>query len=187
MQLDSTTAAALVRRLQARDPQALAELYDQCGTYVYRVAWSLVRDVTTAEHLTQETFLYVWNRIQTFDGTRGSLVTWTGMIVRSRTIDYLRSVDGRMARSTAPLEDAGRCADPFQDRGFQQVERIRMLEGPWKRLRACDRRVLRLAYYSGLSQSEIAEHLNQPLGTVKTWIRRGLQALRADLEGADAV
>jgi RNA polymerase sigma-70 factor (ECF subfamily) len=181
----ATGQAALVTRLQARDHLALAELYDQFGTGVYRVVLGLVRDAATAENLTQEIFLYIWNRIGGFDATRGTLAGWVGLVARSRAIDYLRSVECQMARSAAPLEDAGRYANPCPaDSGLTQVERIRLLQGPWMRLKPCERQALRLAYYWGLTQPEIAERLNRPLGTVKTWMRCGLQSLRAGLEGA---
>jgi RNA polymerase sigma-70 factor (ECF subfamily) len=189
--------ATLASRLQARDRLALADLYDQFGTYVYRVALGLVRDKATAENLTQETFLHIWNRIGGFDATRGSLAGWVGLVARSCAIDYLRSVECRMARSTAPLEDAERYGNGYENgygncyphpspgrSGLTQVERIRLLQGPWMRLKRCQRQVLRLAYYWGFTQPEIAERLNRPLGTIKTWMRSGLQSLRADLEGA---
>jgi RNA polymerase sigma-70 factor (ECF subfamily) len=186
------TAISLVNRLQARDRLALGELYDQFGTCVYRVVLGLVRDAATAENLTQETFLYIWNRIGGFDAARGSLAGWAGLVARSRAIDYLRSVECRMARSAAPLEDAERSAlryvQPAPARGcLTQVERIRLLQRPWMRLQRCERQALRLAYYWGLSQPEIAERINRPLGTIKTWMRKGLQSLRAGLEGTSGI
>ena len=185
---DRSQEASLGSRLQAREPAALAELYDQFGTFVYRVALGRVRDAATAENLTQETFLYIWNRIGAFDAARGSLANWVGMVARSRTIDYLRSLECRMARSTAPLEDAARCVDSSPAHpSMAQVERVRLLEGPWKNLKPCQRQALRLAYYVGLSQSEIAQRLNRPLGTIKAWTRQGLHSLRAALEGSHAL
>ncbi|SPE36075.1 RNA polymerase sigma factor [Candidatus Sulfopaludibacter sp. SbA3] len=179
--------ASLVSRLRGRDPLALADLYDQFGTYVFRVAYCLVRDADAAENLTQETFLYLWNRIAAFDSGRGTLTAWVGLVARSRALDYVRSAEFRMARRTAPLEDARPLANPSSvECRMAQVERIRLLEGPWQRLKQCERQTLRLAYYSGLSQPEIAERLNRPLGTIKTWMRSGLRSLRAELEGADA-
>lgn len=184
--MDSTTDS-LVARLQKHDPAALAELYDRFGTYVYRVAWSIVRDTSTAENLTQETFLYLWNRIAAYDPSRASLVRWIGLVARSRALDYVRSAEFRMARLTGPLDEAAADGPRFAIRsGLEQAERVRLLSGPWKQLKQGERQTLRLAYYSGLSQSEIAQRLNRPLGTVKTWMRSGLQSLRAALEGASA-
>jgi len=184
--MDSTTQT-LVARLQERDPAALAEMYDRFGIYVYRIAWSIVRDPSTAENLTQETFLYLWNRIAAYDPSRASLVRWIGLVARSRALDYVRSAEFRMARLTGPLDEAAGDGPPFATRGgLEQAERIRLLSGPWRQLKHGERQTLRLAYYSGLSQSEIAERLNRPLGTVKTWMRSGLQSLRAALDGVNA-
>jgi RNA polymerase sigma-70 factor (ECF subfamily) len=183
--MDSPTDI-LLARLRGRDPHALAELYDRFGTYVYRVAFSIVRDRSTAENLTQETFLYLWNRIAAYDASRASLVRWVGLVARSRALDHVRSAEYRMGRLTGPLnEETDPPALAIQS-SLEQAERIRLLSGPWKRLKPGERQALRLAYYSGLSQSEIAERLNRPLGTVKTWMRSGLQSLRAALEGASA-
>ena len=177
----------LVNRLRERDPLALAELYDLFGNQVYRAALATVRDGAAAENLTQETFLYLWNRIGAFDAARGNLARWVGMVARCRTLDYVRSAEFRMSRRTAPLEAAGECRGRWAaDERVTQAERTRMLRGPWNRLRPCERQALGLAYYAGLTQSEIARELRRPLGTVKTWMRSGLESLRGALEGADA-
>lgn len=174
--------ASLARRLQARDPQALAELYDAYGTWLYRVALAIVKDPGAAENVTQEAFLHIWNRSAAFDAARGSLAGWARAVARNLAIDYVRSKEFRVSQRTAPIE----WADCPADNSAAQCERVRLLDGPWKRLEPCDRQALRLAYYWGFSQIEIAERLGRPLGTVKSWMRRGLAALRAELEGADA-
>jgi RNA polymerase sigma-70 factor, ECF subfamily len=169
----------VVCRLQARDPQALAELYDRYCALVYGIARRIVRDVPAAEDLTQETFLFIWNRIGTFDPARGSLVRWVCLVARSRSLDYLRSAESRMARSAAPLEDAR-----ISSAAAMNVERVQLLRDPWNRLRDHERKTLWLAHWLGLSQPEIAARLNRPVGTIKTWMRKGHQSLRASLEGA---
>ena len=174
----SSAEAALVGRLQTRDPCAFAELYDRYGAMVYRLALRIVRDPAAAEDLTQEAFLCIWNRIATFDCARGALFTWIVTIARSRAIDYIRSRDYRAAQNCTPLaSDFPPCA-PSPLAEFERIERLRLLEGPWKTLERHQRYALLLAYYSGLSQSEIARKLNRPLGTIKTWIRQGLLCLR---------
>jgi len=174
--------AGLVHRLQARDPQAMAELYNAYGTWLYRVALAVVKDHGTAENVTQEAFLHIWNRIGAFDASRGSLVSWMRTVTRNQAIDCVRSKEFRVAQRAAPVEWAERPAES----AVEQWERARLLEGPWSRLQQCDRQALGLAYCWGLSQTEIAERLGRPLGTIKSWMRRGLAALRAELEGADA-
>ncbi len=185
--MERAKEADLVRRLRARDPLALAELYDQYGTFVFRAALATVRDREAAENLTQETFLYLWNRIGGFDARRGTLARWIAIVARCRALDYVRSAEFRMARRAAPIEAARACADLSRTEDLlTQAEHARLLREPWQRLRDCERHALGLAYYAGLSQTEIALRMQRPLGTVKTWMRSGLESLRAALEGASA-
>src|SRR5580704_12641319 len=100
----------LVARLQRRDPQALAELYDRYGRLVYSLIVRVVRDGALAEDLVQETFLRVWNRAQGFDAERGALGPWLLAVARNRAIDYVRSSGGKMARGAMELEYAERPA-----------------------------------------------------------------------------
>src|SRR5215472_12621970 len=96
--------AELVERLQRRDAQALAELYDRYGRLVYSLILRVVRDGALAEDLVQETFLRVWNRAQGFDAQRGALGPWLLAVARNRAIDYLRSASGR-ERNAIELEE----------------------------------------------------------------------------------
>src|SRR3954464_12027981 len=88
----------------ARDPQAMADLYDRYGRISYTLIFRIVRNVGVAEDLVQETFLRVWNRVQGFDNEKGSLGPWVLTVARNRAIDYLRSVDGRMSQNAFELE-----------------------------------------------------------------------------------
>jgi RNA polymerase sigma-70 factor (ECF subfamily) len=172
-----TEETILVRRLQAREPAALGELYDRHGTAVHRLALRMVRNAPAAEDLTQETFLSIWNGIATFDPARGSLASWVAVVARSRVIDHLRTAEFRASLRKAPVEEAQRWeAAASTPAGL-------LLAGPWRKLKRREQVVLRLAHWSGLSQSEIAERLHRPLGTVKSWMRSGHQSLRAALEG----
>jgi RNA polymerase sigma-70 factor (ECF subfamily) len=183
----SDAEATLVRRLRERDQLALGELYDQYGRLVYGLGIRILRDASAAEDLTQETFLYIWNRIESFDATRGSLMRWITLVARSRILDYVRSSEFRAARKCAPLEAAEQRPDRFAvPDATSHSERVQVLKEPWKKLKQHQREVLRLAFYSGLSHPEIARQLNRPLGTIKTWIRSALQSMRADLEAVNA-
>ena len=104
----------LAARLKRRDPQALADLYDRYGRLAYSLILRIVRDAALAEDLVQETFLRVWNRAQAFDEERGALGPWLLAVARNRAIDYLRSSDGRMARSAG---HSGAPYKPATDRG----------------------------------------------------------------------
>jgi RNA polymerase sigma-70 factor, ECF subfamily len=177
----------LARRLKNRDPQAMAELYDRYGRVMFALIFRVVRNEAVAEDLVQETFLRIWNRVHAFDHEKGSLGPWVLAVARNRAIDYLRSVDGRMAQNALELEKLEQPA-LFVDleNGILNLDRVRKLRGAFEKLSQNQRLVLELAYWEGFSQTEISDRLKQPLGTVKTWIRTGLKVLRQELGGAAA-
>jgi RNA polymerase sigma-70 factor (ECF subfamily) len=172
----------LVRRLKNREPQAMAELYDRYGRLTYALIFRIVRNGAVAEDLVQETFLRVWNRVHAFDQERGSFGPWILAVARNRAIDYLRSADGRVMQSPFELE---KMEEPalFSDfeRDILNIDRTRMLREAFQKLTPNQRIVIELAYYEGLSQTEMADRMKQPLGTVKTWVRSALKTLREQL------
>jgi len=172
----------LAGRLKRREPQAMADLYDRYGKLVYSVIVRIVRDEATAEDLTQEAFLRVWNRVQFFDQEKGSLGPWLLAVARNRAIDYLRSADGRMGQQSVEF-DALSNPSLFGslEKDIWNNVQARTIREALDKLPANQRQVIELAYYEGLSQSEMAERMKQPLGTVKTWVRSALKALRAEL------
>ena len=173
----------LAKRLQRRDPAALGELYDRYGKLAYSLIYRVVRDGGVAEDLVQETFLRVWNRAQGFDAERGALGPWLLAVARNRAIDYVRSSGGKMARGAMELEYAEQPAVfvNFEADVLSQ-DRARRVRAALGRLNENQRHVIELAYFEGLSQSEMAERMGQPLGTVKTWVRAALKNLREDLD-----
>jgi RNA polymerase sigma-70 factor (ECF subfamily) len=177
--------ADLARRLRARDPHVMPKLYDRYGRLAYSLIYRVVRDTGVAEDLVQETFLRVWNRAQSFDAERGALGPWILTVARNRAIDHLRSTEGRMAAGALELDRAGHPAMfiDFEDRALT-LDRARRLKDAFTKLTPAQREVIELAYYEGLSQTEMAERLKQPLGTVKTWVRSALKVLREQLSEA---
>lgn len=175
----------LVRRLKARESQAMADLYDRYGRLAYSVILRIVRDAGVAEDLLQEAFLRIWTRIAAFDDNKGALGPWVVAVARNRAIDYLRSVEGRLSRSAVEMDKLDRPA-VFADFDQQVVtaDHMRRLRGAFDKLTANQREVIELAYFQGLSQSEMAERLKQPLGTVKTWVRTALRQLREEMNQA---
>ncbi len=174
----------LARRLRARDPHVMSALYDRYGRTAYALIYRVVRDAAAAEDLVQETFLRVWNRAQSFDEERGALGPWILTVARNRAIDHLRSVDGRMASYSLELD---RIENPslfskFEDAALT-LDRARRLKEAFVKLTPAQREVIELAYFEGLSQTEMADRLKQPLGTVKTWVRSALKVLREQLSG----
>src|SRR5579872_4368481 len=180
--------ADLARRLRARDAGAMRELYDRYGRLVYSLILRMVRSSAVAEDLVQETFLRIWNRMQAFDEERGALGPWVLAVARNRAIDYLRSADGKMSAGALELDHLdhpGRFCD-FEDRALS-LDRARRLKNAFEKLTPHQKTVVELAYYEGLSQTEMAEHMQQPLGTVKTWVRSALKVLREQLTEAATV
>ena len=171
----------LLARLQRRDPQALAELYDRYGRTAYSLILRMVRDKSIAEDLVQETFLRVWNRVHTIDSAKGAIGPWLLAIARNGAIDYLRSSAGR-ERNAVELDEAGHA--PL----YGEMEADILISDQARRARAAMnnlapnyRAVMELAYFEGLTQSEMSVRMGQPLGTIKTWVRAALQCLRDEL------
>jgi len=173
--------ADLVRRLQRRDPRAMAELYDRYGRMVYALIVRVVRDGGVAEDLAQETFMRVWNRVQAFDAARGGLLPWMLAVARHRAIDYLRSAAGRMRNAVELTATDHPALFADMERTLLDSDRLRRVRTALEKLSENHRTVIELAYFEGLSQTEMAERMGQPLGTVKTWVRAALKNLRDDL------
>jgi RNA polymerase sigma-70 factor (ECF subfamily) len=171
----------LVRRLQARDPQALAELYDRYGRLVFSLILRVVRDAGIAEDLVQETFLRVWNRVQGFEAGKGSIGPWLLAVARNRAIDYLRSAGGRERNALDLDETMHPALASNMERSILDSDLIRRVKVAMDKLTPNQRQAIELAYFEGLSQSEMAERMGQPLGTVKTWVRTALRNLRDEL------
>jgi len=172
----------LAERLKRREPAVMGELYDRYGKLAFSLIYRIVRDIGVAEDLVQETFLRVWNRSQGFDAERGALGPWLLAVARNRAIDYVRSSGGKMSRGALELEAAEHPAVfvNFEAEVISQ-DSARRVRGALGRLNENQRHVIELAYFEGLSQSEMAERMGQPLGTVKTWVRTALKNLRDDL------
>ena len=178
----------LARRLRDRDAGAMRELYDRYGRLVYSLIMRMVRNSAAAEDLVQETFLRVWNRMQAFDQERGALGPWVLTVARNRAIDYLRSADARISAGSLDLDRLEHPAQfcDFEDRALS-LDRARRLKDAFEKLTPNQKTVVELAYYEGLSQTEMAERMQQPLGTVKTWVRSALKTLREQLTEVAAV
>jgi RNA polymerase sigma-70 factor, ECF subfamily len=171
----------LIGRLQRRDPQALAELYDRYGRLAYSLILRVVRDTGVAEDLVQETFLRVWNRVQGFDADKGSIGPWLLAVARNRAIDYLRSTTGR-ARNSLELDATDHPAlYSDMEKDLLVSDKARRIKAAMLKLSPNQREVIELAYFEGLSQTEMAARMGQPLGTVKTWVRTALKNLRDEL------
>jgi RNA polymerase sigma-70 factor, ECF subfamily len=172
----------LLVRLQRREPQALADLYDRYGGMVFRLIVRMVRDGGIAEDLVQETFLRAWNRAAGLDPERGAAGPWLLAVARNRAIDYLRA-HGRRANNTVELNETEHPGlfVRFPDEALN-LDMARKVNHALEGLTAQQREAIELAYFEGMSQTEIAERMGQPLGTVKSWMRRAMQQMREHLE-----
>jgi RNA polymerase sigma-70 factor (ECF subfamily) len=162
-------AEDLLRKLRTGDSQALADFYDLYAGLVNGLALRILRNTAEAEDVVQEVFVQVWRQVQRFDPDRGSAEAWLCTIARTRALDRLR-------RRTARREDPGETA-PGATAAPKTEEALavrKALDGLSKE----QRRALELAYYEGLTQTEIADRLGEPLGTVKTRIRTAMLRLR---------
>ena len=171
----------LVTRMQRRDPNALAELYDRYGRVTFSLIVRIVRDAGTAEDLVQETFLRVWNRVHGFDAQKGSIGPWLLAVARNRAIDYLRSAGGRERNAVEYEETDHPALYCDMERDLLSSDRVRRVKTAVEKLSPNHRQDIELAYFEGLSQTEMAERMGQPLGTVKTWVRAALKTLRDEL------
>ena len=178
----AATDERLVEALEIRDDRALETLYDRHGDYVYSVCLRMVGDVQLAEDLSQEVFLRLWRRPDLFDVKRGRFLTWLLSVARNRAIDERRSRGRRFRFETPPSVNAEEMlelapTDEGRDVAVVSEERV-VVQKALAALPPEQRLAIQLAYFGGYTQQEIAHGLHQPLGTVKTRIRLGLQKLR---------
>lgn len=176
---------ALIRLIVYQCTEALNELYDRYGRLVFNLALQTVGDPATAEEITQDVFLRVWEKAATFREEQGKFCTWLTSITRHRSIDLLRQRRSRPERDSIGWDDLTSGNEPSVDGPEWAAElsieslRIRTAVGG---LPPEQQKALHLAYFYGWSHSEIAERLEEPLGTVKTRIRLGKQKLREILQ-----
>ncbi len=179
---EPATDTELVQAIRTGESLALGSLYDRYGSLVYRLALRILTSSQEAEDLTQEIFLNLWHN-QTYNPERGSLSSYLTTLTRSRAIDKLRSrtTQGKfLQRWSQFMSTATPPPTPFDTAALNQ--RASEVQQALTHLTDRQRQVLEMAYYEGLSQSEIAIQLNVPLGTVKSWSRQGLLQLRKTLK-----
>ncbi|MEZ5400366.1 MAG: sigma-70 family RNA polymerase sigma factor [Bryobacteraceae bacterium] len=176
----------LIRRAAAGDQRAFAELYDRTNRLVYSVVFRIVADPSDAEEVTLDVYNQVWRSAASYDAGRSAPATWLIMTARSRALDRIRSRTAR-SRHEAPL-DPGHDS-PSPEGGADQTawfaQRRKLVLNAIGQLQPDQRQLIELSFFEGLSHSEMAARLNQPLGTVKTRVRSGLTKLRQAL--ADTV
>jgi RNA polymerase sigma-70 factor, ECF subfamily len=175
----ATEGAELITRMAGGDRDAFAAFYDRYAGLAFGVVRRIVRDTGTAEDVLQEVFWELWQSAGEYDVRRGTPEAWVVTRARSRGIDRARAIRRRsdMVRTGWSEATAPAGADGIENPGVRAEERG-LLRGSLNQLPDTQREVIELAYFDGLTQSEIAEQTKQPLGTVKTRMRLGLERLR---------
>ena len=173
--------AELVRLIAAGDQRALRALYERTHRIVFTLIARITGNRETAEELTLDVFHDVWRRAATYDAAGGTVVGWIMNQARSRAIDRLRFEQRkkRVSHHSDVPSPATAASDPQED--FALREQSRVLRGALTALTPDEREAIEIAYFSGLTYAEVAARLQQPLGTVKTRIRSGLEKLRQAL------
>ncbi len=184
MQQDSVQTAdiELLKAVSRGDEQALAQLYDNYRVILFGLLVRILNSREEAEDVLQEVFLQVWRRAKDFDETRGKPFTWLVTLARSRAIDRLRSLGARGRVAQASVREA---SEEVSDAAFDtfRSEQRALVTSALSQLPEEQKRPLVLAYFEGLTQSEIAANLGAPLGTIKTRMRAGMMKLREVLAG----
>jgi RNA polymerase sigma factor (sigma-70 family) len=187
----SDKLAALLARVALGEQRAFAELYGLASPHLYAVAVRIMRDGPIAEEMLQEAFVSVWHHAGTYDAAKSQPLTWLTSIVRNRCLDWLRRREVDTETLTPRDDDDSPAWEPPSD-GPTPVELLlaaadaRALRGCVDGLEPGPRQAIALAFFRGLSHRELAAHLREPLGTVKSWVRRGLATLRRCLDAAVA-
>jgi len=179
MMADTTAVPSdggLVSAIASGDESAMGQLYDRYSAVVYSIALRVLGDAGMAEDLLQEVFMQLWRNPMAFDSSRGALAPWLVAVTRNRAIDWLRK-----RRPETPVADVALSFEPDLASKTEFARSVGKIRAMLDRMPPTQRDVLEMAYFEGLTHSEIAARTGQPLGTVKTRIRSGLLTLRTAL------
>jgi RNA polymerase sigma-70 factor (ECF subfamily) len=174
--------AMLVHQLLQRDVDAFEQLYDRHSRFVYALVQRIVQQASTAEEVVQDVFLQLWRNASRYDARRGPFVPWLMAVARNRALDHLRLKSERQRRREDQTEELPPVIDfPQFEKALDEKRRAERVRAVMGSLNPQQKKAIELAYFEGLSHTEIAETLKEPLGTVKSWIRNGLLRLKEGL------
>jgi len=180
-ELESFDEIDLIRRIGDGDRQSFEQFYQRYSGIIFSTALRVLNDPTDAEDVTQDVFVMIWNKAGMYDSSRGKPLTWAVTMTRNKAIDRLRSLQRRFRLK----EEAGKeaeCGDVIHERRpvdeVDTAETNQLVRKAVDKLSLDQRQVIEMAYFKGLTQNEIADQLNEPLGTIKARIRRGMIKLR---------
>lgn len=189
----SRELAQLLARTGLGDRQAFARLYERTSGHLFAVVLRIQRDRALAEDLLQDIYVSVWKAAASFDAARSQPLTWLTHVARNRAIDSLRRAQSQPRTESLSAADDDEQPDPAEALAsdepgpldlLNQASEKRELTQCLERLTPTQRQSVALAFYDGLSHAEVAAHLQEPLGTVKSWVRRALSTLKSCLDRA---
>jgi RNA polymerase sigma-70 factor (ECF subfamily) len=175
----------LLRQIAVGDRAAFAEFYDRHSTLMFSVACKILNDSSEAEDVLQETFVQIWEKAGRFDPKLGKAASWAAILVRNKAIDRIRAAQrrSRLAEESGAAHVIALEVSDSANESFYGHDKAKFIHTAIVELPEEQRQAIELAYFSGLTQDEISQKLNTPLGTIKARIRRGLLKLRDQLEG----
>lgn len=184
--IDSSRDLLLLKKISQREQNALSEFYDIHSGYLYTIIYYIVKDESEAEDLLQEVFLQIWDKIDSYDESLGNPLAWIVRLTRNKAIDKIRSKSYKKRSGETDIEkffnlsedSASSNPEAISAMNQEQLEISKAL----KSLNENQRDLIEYAYFRGYSQSELAEHFNIPLGTVKTRMRAAMTELRDKLK-----
>jgi RNA polymerase sigma-70 factor (ECF subfamily) len=181
--VDVSLDATLARRLLQKDVEAFEQLYERHSRIVYALALRILQQGSTAEEVVQDVFLQVWRNARHYDEQRGPFIPWLMTLARNRALDRLRLKSERQRRQESQTEELPTVVEaPQYEKDLDEKRRAERVRALMASLHPQQKKAIELAFFEGLSHSEIAESLKEPLGTVKSWIRNGLLRLKEGLQ-----
>lgn len=173
----SVVGVDAIARVAAADEGALRELYDTFGRRALAIAWEVLRDRAEAEDVVQQTFVEVWRRARDYDPARGSPMAWIATIAKSRALNQVRTRASQQRRIEAAADQVTTTTTESPHAAFERGEDRSRLHALMSHLEPEREQVVRLAYFEGLTHTQIAAQTGQPVGTVKTRLRLGIARL----------
>ena len=184
MKIADAENTELLSRIAQGDQEAFGRFYDQYAHGLYSLVFKILNDGKETEDVLQEGFTQIWKKAAQYDGTRSSAFTWAVMIMRNKAIDHIRTRQRQARLVEAATLDGAYASDFEEDESVFRNEKKALVKVALGKIPADQRQAIDLAFFSGLTQMQIAEKLGEPLGTVKARIRRGLLKLRDYLNGS---
>lgn len=179
-QVNQMADEVLLARISQGDEMALASFYDRSAPVLYSIAKRILQDASLAEDIVQEVYTCIWQKAGLFDPNLGKPINWAITLTRNRALDRLRSIK-RFDQAVDMLALEHEAQAGSSKPRYERVELWQLAQAALRELPEAQRRAVELAFVEGLAHAEVAARLEQPLGTVKAWIRRGLLKIRERL------